>query len=114
MPLCTITTNQPLSSDQQQTVAKKLSQLVSTMLSKPENYVMVEIRGNASLLFAGSNEPCIYVELKSIGLPEQQTSSLSQQLAASLQQQLQVASERIYIEFSNAQRHMWGWNGTTF
>jgi hypothetical protein len=29
-------------------------------------------------------------------------------------QHLAIAPERIYIEFSNAARQLWGWNGATF
>ncbi|MEW8510880.1 MAG: hypothetical protein AB2608_08600 [Candidatus Thiodiazotropha sp.] len=31
-----------------------------------------------------------------------------------MEQQLAIPAERVYIEFSSAERHLWGWNATTF
>jgi len=31
-----------------------------------------------------------------------------------IKQQLGIDESRVYIEFSNPERHMWGWNGATF
>jgi hypothetical protein len=64
--------------------------------------------------FAGSNDPLAYLELKSIGLPTDRTTEFSQTLCDTLSQQLQIPTDRIYIEFSDAERHLWGWNGATF
>jgi hypothetical protein len=31
-----------------------------------------------------------------------------------IQSRLGVPKNRIYIEFNDAERHLWGWNGGTF
>ncbi len=112
MPLLQITTNQEKPTDRHS--LEKLSQETAALLGKPEQYVMLNLIRNPLMLFAGSDEPLAYVELKSLGLPEQETPRLSEALCGLLSTHLNVPAERIYIEFSNPPRHMWGWNASTF
>ena len=112
MPLLSITSNCTI--DDKTGVALDASKQVAEILGKPESYVMVIIKDNQSLLFAGNDQPAAYVELKSLGLPEAQTTDLSSSLCAFINEKLGIDVGRIYIEFSNAERHMWGWKGGTF
>ncbi len=84
------------------------------MLGKPESYVMVLVQANQSLSFAGSNDPAVYMELKSLGLPQDSTKALSKSLAELVQSELGVPADRVYIEFASPERHLWGWNSSTF
>ena len=88
--------------------------LTATELGKPERYVMVAIEPTTPMLFAGSSDPTCYLELKSIGLPEDKTADLSNALSLEIEKQLGVSKDRVYIEFADAPRKMWGWNGGTF
>ena len=114
MPLLKIQTNQSLEGAQQQQLLSDASQLVANELGKPENYVMVAIEPPMPMSFAGSTEPTAYLELKSIGLPESKTRDLSSALCALIAQTTNINKDRIYIEFADAPRAMWGWNGGTF
>ena len=114
MPLLKIETNQPLDTDVQTRLTGKASQQVAALLGKPERYVMVSIEQNPAMLFGGSDEPLAYLELKSIGLPESGTADFSQTLATLLNDELGLPADRVYIEFADAPRAMWGWNGGTF
>lgn len=113
MPLLKIQTNISLSPDQQQSLLSTASQQIAKALGKPERYVMVSIQPSANMLFAGSDAPLAYLELKSIGLAENQTAELSA-LFSRLMAEYDIPADRIYIEFSDAPRKMWGWNGGTF
>jgi len=113
MPYLKIQTNQTITPDQAQTLISKASKLVASELSKPENYVMVALTPPVPMLFAGSNEPTAYLELKSIGLPESRTADLSKALCH-LMTDLNISQNRVYIEFADAPRTMWGWDGKTF
>lgn len=75
---------------------------------------MVALNHNPQMLFAGDDSPLAYLELKSIGLPADRTADFSKALCELITQHLQIPSDRIYIEFSDAQRHMWGWDAGTF
>lgn len=114
MPLLSISTNQTVPGNQRDAVLKRTSSLVAEMLGKPESYVMVMLNDNASMLFAGSDEPLACLELKSLGLPEGDTGRLSEQLCDLMNSELGVPVDRVYIEFSSPERHMWGWNQGTF
>ena len=113
MPLLKIQTNINLDEAQQQALLSQASQQVAEALGKPERYVMVVIQPQAPMLFAGDNSPLAYLELKSIGLPESQTADLSA-ILCHLMVEYGIAAERVYIEFADAPRKMWGWNGGTF
>lgn len=114
MPYLKISTNISLDKESENSLAYKGSALLSQMLGKPENYIMIEVNSDASILFASTNEPTAYLELKSIGLPESETKELSAQLCGYISSELDVPTNRIYIEFSAATRHLWGWNNSTF
>lgn len=112
MPLFSMKTN--IAIENKPELALSLSSKVAELLHKPERYVMVNLQDRQTLVFGGSDEATIYIELKSINLPESETAQLSSALSDFIYEQLSVKQDRIYIEFSNAERHMWGWNGATF
>ena len=114
MPYLKIQTSRELSPEQSSRFIKQASALVAEKLGKPERYVMVVMEPPLPMVFAGSDEPAVFMELKSIGLSETQTPELSQALCALGQAALDVNQDRIYIEFADAPRKMWGWNGATF
>jgi phenylpyruvate tautomerase len=116
MPLLHISTSAPPADEPKRAqLLKGLSTLVARLLSKPERYVMIGLAGREEMIFAGSNAPACYAELKNVGtLTPEQTEELSQVLCQELSRGLGVAQDRIYIEFTNADGAMWGWNGGTF
>ena len=114
MPYLKIQTNQNIEPSNEQSLLQEASALVASELGKPENYVMVNIEPPRPMLFAGTDAPTAYMELKSIGLAESQTKSLSAVLCRLITNKLGIPTERIYIEFANAPRSMWGWNNSTF
>lgn len=114
MPYLKIQTNQNLDDSRQSALLKQASQTVAQQLGKPESYVMVALETDVPMLFAGNDAPLAYLELKSIGLPGSATAKLSQALCALMAERLDVAQDRVYIEFADAAPQMWGWNGDTF
>ncbi|MGF1492113.1 MAG: phenylpyruvate tautomerase MIF-related protein [Microcoleaceae cyanobacterium] len=93
---------------------KQLSALLAQQLGKPESYVMTALEANVPMTFAGTPEPTCYVEIKSIGLPTEKAKPMSQEFCQALNQVLGIPIERIYIEFADVPRALWGWKGTTF
>lgn len=114
MPLVKIQSNVSLDAPRREALLKAVSSLTASELGKPERYVMVVIEPTTPMLFAGNSDPACYVELKSIGLPETKTADLSSLLGQEIEKQLGVGKDRLYIEFADAPRKMWGWNGGTF
>lgn len=114
MPLLTITTNLVVAEEHQSQLLAKLSSIVARLLGKPESYVMVMLQAGQPMLMGGTDEPCAFLQLKSLGLPEDSTASLSTMLCDAITGQLRIPANRIYIEFANSQRHLWGWDRGTF
>ena len=114
MPYLKIQTNLPLTKKAERTILKEASSLVATELSKAEDLVMVAVQPDTSMLFAGSDEPVAYLELKSVGLPGKKTKTLCAALCQMIEEHLGIAKDRVYVKFIDVNRGMWGWKGDTF
>jgi len=114
MPFLKIQSNTAIDEADTAALLAEASKLVAQELGKPENYVMVALEPARSMLFAGSDAPLAYLELKSIGLPESKTTALSAALCNLIETRLGIPASRVYIEFADAPRAMWGWDGGTF
>ena len=114
MPYLQIQSNLTIANPQAEELLQRASTTVASELNKPEQYVMVVMAPTVPMLFAGENTPAVFMQLKSIGLSESQTPGLSKALCNLAHDTLGVAADRVYIEFVDAPRKMWGWNGTTF
>ena len=114
MPFLKIQTNQALPDSSATALAGKASSLVAEQLGKPESYVMTSVENNPAMTFAGTNAPLAFLELKSIGLPDSATADASRVLCELVSSETGIDPARIYIEFSDAPRKMWGWNSGTF
>jgi phenylpyruvate tautomerase len=114
MPTLIIQTNVEIPADERKQILAAASAMVAKILSKPESYVMVILKPTADMLFAGTDAPLAYLELKSLGLPEDRTTDLSSALCDFMNAHFGVPSERIYIEFASPPRYMFGWSGGTF
>lgn len=114
MPYLKIQTNLPLTKKAERAILKTASQLVAELLEKPENFVMVALQPDTPMLFAGSDEPVAFLELKSIALPAQRTKVLCEALCKLIEGHLGVPSDRVYVKFIDVKRGMWGWKGDTF
>lgn len=114
MPYLKIQTNLPLTRKAERTVLRNASSLVAAELGKPEGLVMVALQDDTHMLFAGTDEPVAFLELKAIGLPARKTRVLSQKLCALIEDHLGISPERVYVKFIDVRRGMWGWKGDTF
>jgi len=114
MPYLNIQTNVHIDDSSRVSLLKNASQTVASLLGKPESYVMVCLDAGNAMFFAGNDAPLAYLQLKSLGLPENETRTFSQMLCELMQAELGIDPGRVYIEFSRPERHMWGWNGGTF
>jgi phenylpyruvate tautomerase len=94
---------------------RSFSKLLATELSKPERYVMVGLAPRMDMSFAGSRDPACYAELKNVGrLSPDKVEQLSGLLCDAIARALALPRDRIYIEFTNADGALWGFDGGTF
>ncbi len=90
----------------------EISKEVAFLTKKPENYVMTIIETNCKMTFAGSDEPCCFIKLKSIG--SLTPSSMSKCLCELISSKTNINANRIYIEFIDVEASKWGFNKSTF
>jgi phenylpyruvate tautomerase PptA (4-oxalocrotonate tautomerase family) len=116
MPLVTVYTSAPSPAEERaRALLADLSKRLAEHLGKPESYVMTCLVPRTTMTFGGSEAPSCYVEVKSIGqFSPEVTRAVSADLCARLGDALGVEQGRIYIEFSDAKPHLWGFNGSTF
>ncbi len=94
---------------------RSFSKLLATELGKPERYVMVGLAPRMEMSFGGSREPACYAELKNVGtLSDDKVEQLSALLCDAIAKALALPRDRIYIEFTNADGALWGFDGGTF
>ena len=110
MPLLNISTNKEI--ENRQILLSKSSDFISSLLNKPENYVMVKLNDSLQMFFSGSSEPCCFIEIKSIGSLE--PSKISKSICEFFSNELEISIDRIYIYFQNVDPNMWAWNNRTF
>jgi len=91
---------------------KELSAALAQQTGKPEAYVMTLLESGVPMTFAGSSDPCAYVEIKSIGAlkPPAMTEAFCELITA----RTGIPSNRIYVAFEDVKASSWGWNGRTF
>ena len=114
MPFISVTTNQSLSQSDKAELLTELSSKCAEILGKSEDYVMARLNLGESILFAGIDEPALFAELFSIGLSDIDVPTLSFELCTFLSEKLAVSPKRIYLNFHDVPRDLWGWNGSTF
>ncbi len=113
MPYLKIQTNLPLSQKAERTVLQTASALIASELSKPEEFVMLALQDNTHMLFAGSDDPVAFLELKAVGLPVKKTRPLSAKLCKLIEEHLGIPPQRVYVKFIDVKHGMWGWKGDT-
>jgi phenylpyruvate tautomerase PptA (4-oxalocrotonate tautomerase family) len=114
MPYLKITTSKSIDAERKHNLLKTASKAVAAELGKPEQYVMVSAEAPVSMLFAGTEEPSAFLELRGIGLPQSKTGKLSQMLCGLIESHTGIPQDRVYINFADVPPGLWGWNGDTF
>ena len=111
MPLIQINTSSKSVVDND-VLQEEISRTVADLTGKPESYVMTMIQSDSQMTFAGSDEPCCFIKLKSIG--SLKPSSMSKSLCKLIASQTNIKTNRIYIEFIDVKASNWGFNSSTF
>ena len=73
---------------------------------------MVKLMNSSKMFFAGTNDPCCFIEIKSIGSLD--PSKMSKPICEFFSAELKIPKERIYIFFHDVDSKNWAWNGRTF
>lgn len=114
MPYLKINTNKATDITAQTTFLKNASKKVAEILQKPEKFVMTQFDQPTPMTFGGTDEDLAYLEIKSIGLTNEQAAQLAKEIPSIVEKELEIDPSRVYIEFADATRSFWGWNKGTF
>ncbi len=110
MPLINVRTSISILSPEE--LLKGLSQKLSELTGKPENYVMTSIETGVQMTFGGNTDPCCFIEIKSIG--SLNPSNMSKVMTAYISEKVGIPSDRIYIQFEDVPAKLWAWNSSPF
>jgi phenylpyruvate tautomerase PptA (4-oxalocrotonate tautomerase family) len=116
MPLVKVHYSNVLTKDILNSLSKSLSKLVGKTLVKSEGFVMVIFQQTELQSFGlDSTTPSLFIELKNVGTPSPEiTNILSAKITELCIGLINVEPSRIYLEFQESERHLWGWSGKTF
>ncbi len=112
MPFIQINTSSKSDIENVDLLQKDISKMVADLTGKPENYVMTLVQRDTKMTFAGSDEPCCFINVKSIG--SLNPPSMSKSLCELIASKTNINTNRIYIEFLDIEASNWGFNGSTF
>ena len=98
MPLINVRTSIP-NFKKPELLLQKLSNELSDLTGKPEQFVMTLLQTNVPMTIAGTTEPCCYVEIKSIGSID--SSKMSSAFCELIENATGIPSQRIYIGFED-------------
>ena len=112
MPFIQINTSAKSVVQNDELLQKDISKMVSDLTGKSENYVMTMIQRDVKMTFAGSDEPCCFIKVKSIG--SLNPSLMSKTFSDLIASKTNINKNRIYIEFIDVKASNWGFNGSTF
>jgi len=112
MPFIEVNTSSKSIVENDHLLQKDISKMIADLTGKPENYVMTLIQRDAKMTFAGSDEPCCFIKVKSIG--SLSPSSMSKSLCELIASKTNINKNRIYIEFIDVKASNWGFNSSTF
>ena len=113
MPYFSIETNKSIDKSSTQELMGLTSTFISELVGKPEQVLMVSIKPDTPLIFAGNDSPVAFVRLKSIGLPKDRCSEFSESICGFVEKELGIPQDRVFIDFIELDGKMFGWNGKT-
>ena len=114
MPLLKLDTTVVLTDDKRKTLLAALSRTLAETTGKPEGYVMVTA-SQCAILMSGKPGDAAFVDIRGIGgLGGELNRQLSQKICRLLNESLDLAQERIYLNFTEVEAGNWGWKGNTF
>ena len=114
MPLISLKTSIKLPEDKLESLLADMSKIVAESTGKSEQYVMAIVE-TADFMMGGHLSMAAFAEVRGIGgLSSEINGKISERLCALLENKLEIAPERIYINFTNIPAENWGWNGSTF
>ncbi len=115
MPLIKTQCSGELSAQIKSKLASDLSKICSTVMKKPESYVMGTVQDGLTAMMGGRSAACAFVEVKGIGgFSPAVNKKLSAEICSCIEKAAGIQPSCVYINFTDVPGSSWGWNGDTF
>jgi phenylpyruvate tautomerase PptA (4-oxalocrotonate tautomerase family) len=114
MPLMTIRSAARINDAAVGPMLSACSARLAELLGQPEAYVMTLFDRPLGMTMAGTADPCCLVEVRSVvPFSSDQTRAVAQAVCPMLAEHLGVPPHRVFLNFTDFARTMWGFNGST-
>ena len=113
MPYFSIETNTKIDETVKLDLMKKATGFLAEMMGKPEHVIMVTVKSGMPYVFAGTDEPAAYVQIKAVALEKDKCPEYSRQVCEFLETETGVPKDRVFIEFIDIDPAIFGFNGNT-
>ena len=114
MPYIDLKTNIKLSKETTDLLKSEIAGILAASFpGKTENWLMLNFTGDSTMYFAGSDAPCMFVDVAIFG---SQTDKSYDKMTAGLTELLTktcgIPADRLYVKYGEV--FHWGWNGSNF
>lgn len=114
MPVLTIRSTASIDDDAVAPLLAAGSASLAGAMGQPEAYVMTLFERAAGMTMAGTTAASCLIEVRSVvELTSDQTRAITGELCALVADRLKVNPERVFVNFTDFRRAMWGFNGNT-
>lgn len=110
LPVPTVPGNQLNASS----IISELSKVVAKASGKPESYVLISLTTDKPMCFAGTEDPCAWADIVSVGGFNGRTREMSAAIMPAIESALGVSQARCYLKFTSVDGSDLGWKGSTF
>ena len=111
MPYCNIKTTVKVENKKE--LSKALTKVTELIPGKTENWIMTSIDDEAVMTFAGTDDPCALITLKTYGEPARKYYDMvTAGFTETVSSLLGIQPDRIYVDHEPIKT--WGWNGANF
>lgn len=112
MPFIELKTNQNIN-EVKAILKSELGSAITAIPGKSEAWLMVELEGDKTMYFKGSNEPCAMFEIALFGKANDDAyDDLTKRICAISEKYLNVSPDRTYVKYSEIDH--WGFNNFNF
>ena len=113
MPYFSIETNKQIDSSTNEDLMKKATTFLAEMMEKPEHVIMVTIKSETPMVFAGISGPAAFVQVKAVKLEKSKCPEFSNKVCDFLEKEINIPKDRVFIEFIDIDPTIFGFNGDT-
>lgn len=115
MPLIKLQVATSVPPDKKEALLAAACKIVAEATGKPPDYVMAVLEDDAIASLGGVMCPAAFADVRGIGGVDGGTNAaISKEICDLLQRELNIESDKVYLNFTDVPAQNWGWKGSTF